>query len=298
MQRALIVAAALLISSAVAGCRAAADPSAAIADAQTAVRVKTALVNDPTIGVYAIEVRVSSGVVSLSGGVRSQADAVRAIDLARAVPGVTDVRSNLRASGEPPAPADTIDRTAPQIESSEIESRPGLLTVGVGAGRTSPRAATLEHRLAISPLVKFGSPQGLGPAIGFDWFHADLTSADNAAPIGRVHVRPIMLGLGYTLTSERFSFSPSIVAGFAFNSLTISDTIPTGGLPVSVDNSFAWRVGVSTWYDVTTRTAINVSAGYLDTSLRLGVVNGGRLTGRTVAGDTVMVRLGLGYRLF
>ena len=293
-----IVALTLLVSGIpFAGCRTAIDP-VAIADAQTAVRVKTALVNDPTIGEFAIEVRVMGGVVVLSGRVRGPTDATRAIDLARAVPGVTEVRSDLRVGGDAQAPPGPADQAAPGIDSREIDSGPGLLAVGIAAGWSVPRATALKTRLAFSPLFKIGSPQGLGPAIGFDWFQADLASMDDVVPITRVHVKPIMLGVGYTLTSARFSLTPSVVGGYAFNSLTVTDIGTARGLPVEVANSLVWRAGVSAWYNMTARTAVNASAGYLKTGLRLTVLEGGQLVERRARGDTTIVHVGLVYRVF
>ena len=73
------------------GCRAATIDPASIADAQLAARVKTAIVNDPEIGQFPIEVRVVQGVAYLTGPIRLPGHADRAAELARAVPGVTGV---------------------------------------------------------------------------------------------------------------------------------------------------------------------------------------------------------------
>ena len=70
------------------------------------------------------------------------------------------------------------------------------------------------------------------------------------------------------------------------------------GLPVEVDNSFAWRVGTSAWIDITPRVALNLSIGYLMTGLRLTVLDNGRLVQRDASGDTTIVHVGLAYRIF
>lgn len=72
--------------------------SQAVQDATLSARVKTALVNDPMIGAERIDVAVSAGVVTLSGTVSSEAISRRAIELARGVSGVVDVKSNLKSS--------------------------------------------------------------------------------------------------------------------------------------------------------------------------------------------------------
>jgi len=73
-----------------------------IDDATIIARVKTALLNDPQIGSTKIDVDSANGVVTLSGTTKSEADATRAIELARRTPGVTDVQSMLRVA--PPTP--------------------------------------------------------------------------------------------------------------------------------------------------------------------------------------------------
>jgi osmotically-inducible protein OsmY len=73
-----------------------------IDDATITARVKTALLNDPQIGVAKIDVDSANGVVTLSGTVKSEADAARAVGLARRAIGVTDVQSMLQVA--PPTP--------------------------------------------------------------------------------------------------------------------------------------------------------------------------------------------------
>jgi hyperosmotically inducible protein len=70
---------------------------AAMEDATITARVKTALLNDQTIGATKIDVTTADGVVTLSGTVKSRADEARAIELARQTPGVKDVKSTLQA---------------------------------------------------------------------------------------------------------------------------------------------------------------------------------------------------------
>jgi hypothetical protein len=294
----------------VAGCQAAIDPLA-IADAQTAARVKTALINDPDLGVRILEVRVVRGVVELSGRVLTQAEADRAVALSRAVSGVVDVRSTLRVGGEADSPPEGQSEagsppegrseggTGPEFDSPELQDNPGFLAIGGSIGWSTPRAAALKSRVAFSPLIKLGSGSGLGLAVGLDWFHAEIQSLEGpVAVLTRVQVKPIMLGSSYTVTTARASLSASVVGGYAWNSLTITDTGIAAGLPVEVDNSLTWRPGVSLWYDLTRKTALNLSVGHVRTGLRVTVLCDGRLEKRKVRGDTTIVHAGIAYRLF
>jgi hyperosmotically inducible protein len=83
----------------VAGCAKASDRSAraaAVDDAILSTRVKTAFINDPVIGNARIDVDTSKGVVTLSGRVKSKDEEAKAVELARAVSGVADVKSVLQ----------------------------------------------------------------------------------------------------------------------------------------------------------------------------------------------------------
>ena len=67
----------------------------AMDDGTITVRVKTVLLNDPQVSAAKIDVSTNGGIVTLSGSVKSKADELRAIDLARRVTGVRDVKSTL-----------------------------------------------------------------------------------------------------------------------------------------------------------------------------------------------------------
>lgn len=287
-----------------AGCHtAAAINPALIGDAQTAARVKTALVNDPDLGVRAIEVTVAGSVVRLSGRVRSQAEVDRAVALAGAVAGVARVESALRLD-DPAAPAPRSETPAPTssggLDAVEPDGSPGLLALGASVGWSRPSSEPLQSRAAIGPLIRLGSGRGLGVAIGFDWFKSDFMTGDAMAPsVAHVTVRPVMAGLSYTFATDRVSVSPGIVGGVAFNSLSITETGAVGGaLAVEVENSLAWRPGVSVWFDVNRRLAANVSAGYVVTAFDLTVLGGGRLAKHHTSGSTLMLRGGLAYKVF
>ena len=286
------------------GCRTAValDP-AVIGDAQTAARVKTALVNDPDLGVRAIEVTVAGGVARLSGRVRSQAERDRAVALAREVPGVTRVESalSLGADAVPSSdPSETPAAPSAEQEAFEVDGSPRLLALGASMGWSRPSGEALRSRTAIGPLIRLGSGRGLGVAIGFDWFKADFMTPDSrGTSVALVNVRPVMAGLSYTFATDRLSVSPGIVGGVAFNSLSITETGAVGGaLAVEVDNSLAWRPGVSVWFDASRRLAVNLSAGYVATGLDLTVLDGGRLAKHHTSGSTLMLRGGLAYKVF
>jgi hyperosmotically inducible protein len=72
----------------------------ALDDPTITARVKTVLLNDTQISATKIDVTTSGGIVTISGSVRSAAEEARAIELARGVTGVRDVKSALQIAPE------------------------------------------------------------------------------------------------------------------------------------------------------------------------------------------------------
>ena len=73
-----------------------------IDDATITTRVKTALLNDPVVAGLKIDVDTTKGIVTMSGIVRSRDEEQRAVQIARGVPGVHDVKSTLQVQAAQP----------------------------------------------------------------------------------------------------------------------------------------------------------------------------------------------------
>jgi hyperosmotically inducible protein len=86
----------VLVSVAVVGCGKSVGET--IDDATITTRVKTALLNDPQVAGMKIDVDTTLGVVTMSGVVKSQAEEARAVQIARRVDGVKDVKSTLQVN--------------------------------------------------------------------------------------------------------------------------------------------------------------------------------------------------------
>jgi hyperosmotically inducible protein len=69
-----------------------------IDDATITTRVKTALLNDPEVGGLSIDVDTFKGTVTLSGRVKSREEEAKAVQIARQMGGVIDVRSTLQVA--------------------------------------------------------------------------------------------------------------------------------------------------------------------------------------------------------
>jgi len=296
---------AILMPSGVVGCAARVDP-ASIADAQTAARVKSVLVNDPDVGIYPVEVSVTHGVARLSGRLPSEALAARTIELARAVQGVVDVRSELRIGGSlapDPPPVPEIPELDPVFREPDLGGalQNRFLAVGGVVGWTGATGSRLDGQESFGPVIRFGAARGLGISIGFGWFGADLAAENGGAGtevIGRVRIRPVMGGVGYTVRDGRLSITFSAVGGMAFNSIAPADELSGREVPLRVRNSLAWGSGVSFWIDASSRVAVNVSTGFVMARPEYQMFDGADVVRRRLTADAVLVRVGLAYKVF
>jgi BON domain len=285
----------LLVSIAPTGCSTTIG-AAGVRDAQLGASVKTALVNDAQLGTIPIEVRVTGGVVRLTGWVSSEAQRQQAISLARTVPGVADVIADLRIGAvEVPLPAYAEQDALLVAE----EREPHLLAVGLSLGRSVPSGSSLGESLRIGPLVRLGTGRGLGPAIGFGWYRAAWhSSAPGSLVMGQIRVRPVLAGIAYGVQGDRTAISFSLLGGVAFNSLALPGVIADGELPLSIANSFAVRPGASMWIDLDRRMAVNIAASYLMTRPIVRVLDRGEMRTRSLRADALLFNTGIVYKIF
>ncbi len=307
-----LLAVVLLIGMA-AGCSARTAPiaSTAVADAQTAVRVKTALVNDPALGTLPIDVRAEAGVVTLHGTVRSAAEAEQALALVRGVAGVTRVESALTVGEPDAAPHAGSGRRGPGA--APASSRPRLPAlaprpeggplrlVGLGASVrvTRPAETDLGRTLVVGPLLRLRPRNGLGPTVAFNWTNAEIETGPGGRPgLAAIQLRPVMGGMELGTARGRFWAGASLVAGYSFNKLNV-DTLRAGpGRAVAVGNSFVWRPGVAVWADVTPRIGINVFGGYLFTSPRVTFASDASIATERLSTNSAVVSVGVAYWIF
>ncbi len=296
------------------GCSARSVPAAAaaVADAQTAVRVKTALVNHESLGTLPIDVQVRSGVVTLDGTVRSTDEVESARRLALGVAGVARVESRLQIGDPDRPPAAGIRSTAPERVPPEagnqrlpaLAPRPEegpLRLVGLGASVrvTRPSEAGLGRALAVGPLLRLRPRNGLGPAIAFNWTNTEIETGPGGRPgLAAIQLRPVMAGVEYGVVRGRLAVGASAVGGYSFNRLAV-DTAQAGpGRAIAVGNSFVWRPGAVLWADVTPRVGINVFGGYLFARPRVTFASDTSIATERLSASSLVVSVGVAYWIF
>lgn len=148
----------------------------------------------------------------------------------------------------------------------------GAVAVGVTVAFTQPSAEELESGLSLGPSFRTLPVHGWGPAFAFNWYGADLTDPSVGTPekLGRFAARPLMFGVGYTVVRGRTSISPSIVAGPAFNQISV-DEARRGSYSVEGSSferkvgkvSLAVRPALSFTYALRSRLGLTAGVGYI-----------------------------------
>jgi hypothetical protein len=147
--------------------------------------------------------------------------------------------------------------------------------IGLGLAVTTdePRGPLGEGATGVGPLLRIKTGTGPGPTIGFGWHTLGVRTmaGDKAVYLGRLRVRPVMVGAAYNWNHGRWWLSASLVGGLAFDRLSVDPAfVPDireslGARNVSFDatNSFAYRPELALWYDAAPRVGLMASFGYL-----------------------------------
>jgi Outer membrane protein beta-barrel domain len=176
----------------------------------------------------------------------------------------------------------------------------GRVSVGASVTINSTTDSEVASATTFGPLVRLNPHKGWGPAGAFNWFRADLDNpAGGDNDFARLRVRPVMLGVSYTVGSSSVLTSFSIVGGPSFNRAEFDKGYVSTGESIDADTSFAVRPGVGVTVTVAPRVAIIGFGGYL--------INRPGVTYRNRAGqelkdqwkaDAVVVSVGVAYSLF
>jgi hypothetical protein len=144
--------------------------------------------------------------------------------------------------------------------------------VGVGVGKVKTTAPELESKVTVQPIISRRPSEGWGLAFAFNWFSADVNGSvvGETERLGRVHTRPVLLGVAYTFVKGKFALAPGLVAGPSVNTLKIDDEwdgifeVEGSSFERKVGSvSFATRPGVSATYALSSHWGLGGFAGYI-----------------------------------
>ena len=176
---------------------------------------------------------------------------------------------------------------------------------GINYGVTYPTGPGLSTDRGIGWVFQFTPRSGWGFAGGLSWFGITVDAATFAGVpgrLGRLNVRPLMGGAGYTVLRGRAATTFSVVGGPSINTLHLDGAIRDRVSQVGQSKVGVWglavRPGVSLTYTVAKRLDLVGFGGY--------IVNRPKITLRTPAGDiegrwktdSVIVNAGVALRLF
>jgi len=152
------------------------------------------------------------------------------------------------------------------------------------------------------------SEGGWGWRFGFNWYSTDIGASVAGSPVelGELHVRPIMVGYGYTRKVGRMAVSASLLGGYAFNKFSLGDRasavyrVATGNQPLSsgAQNTAVIFPELSMWRDINRKVGLNVSVGYLRARPDVSIETTGGTYHHSVRADTVRVKVGAVYSIF
>jgi len=162
--------------------------------------------------------------------------------------------------------------TATSVSAQVIPGVARRVGIGVSVGGILPTDDDVSAGLAAGITVGLAPQTGLGPTIGLGWYEGDLTLARafGDVNVGRLRVRPLMGGVGYTWVNGRVATGVSINAGISFNSIRLDDqhrALFGSGSDVRGDasNSFAARPQLRVEYAVARKFGVYSSASYFFT---------------------------------
>lgn len=202
------------------------------------------------------------------------------------------------------ATAITFSSTADAFAQSE-----GKFAIGAQLSTRSPMGPENDGHLGFNLLWRFGqSKTGWGWHYGLNWFRTDLTRFVGGAEtdFGRLTVRPLMGGYGYTRVFGRTAVIGKLMGGYAFSSVTLTpeatDAYHTriGGQAVTVKASPTFVVipEVNVWYNINKKIGLRISSGYVIARPDVTVTSTAGVDKRRVRADNVTFRVGMVYSVF
>jgi hypothetical protein len=162
--------------------------------------------------------------------------------------------------------------TATNASAQMVTNMARRVGVGGSVGGIFPLDDDVSVGLAAGVIFGLAPAPGLGPTMGFGWYQADLTLSrvSGDVEVGRLRVRPLMAGIGYTWVKGKVATGVSINAGISFNSIRLNDQYrsffgPGTEVRADASNSFALRPQFRVEYAAAKKLGVYTSVGYFFT---------------------------------
>jgi opacity protein-like surface antigen len=163
---------------------------------------------------------------------------------------------------------------------AQVSAANSRFSVGFAAGHLFTLDGDATDSTAFSPLFRFGTRSGFGPAFGLGWFTTELPAdvPGFEGPFANIDVRPIMGGLEYTIRRGRWSYEVGATLGYTFNKGALLPEAERylasrgwSNAQVDVANSLALRPRARVYYDTPSRITLVGGAGvtFLDADVTI-----------------------------
>ena len=140
-----------------------------------------------------------------------------------------------------------------------------------------------------------------------NWFNTDIhqTVAGQLIQMGDLRIRPILAGYGYTWTRPRLAITADLIGGLAINSFKLEpaadaryQALGARGLDADAGNTFVAKPEVHVWIDLSEKFGLKVTGGYIFARPTVTIRSTLGDDVRQINADTVMINVGLVYRIF
>ncbi len=194
----------------------------------------------------------------------------------------------------------------PSIAFAQTEN---TFAIGISGGPVGAVDDHVDGHARLGPLIRLGTAdEGWRWKIGFNWYGADVEEevAGSFQHFGKLRMRPIMGGYGYTRSFGRVSGTAALLAGVSLTSFRLDpafadayrDSLQTGSLEKSTSVPFVAKPELSVWVDLNRRFGVNVSTGYMFARPVVTLESSAGNDDREVNANAFMLSVGLVYSVF
>ena len=153
--------------------------------------------------------------------------------------------------------------------SSSFAQTEGRVGVGIAVTRLLPADDALDTTNGVGIQVRLAPKDGFGFTGGFNWFGADVNGSSIGFDehLGRVTIRGLLGGVGYTVSRGRAALTLTAMAGPTLNTLRLADGVKDRVVVGDDDEeqkfTLSGRIGAGVTYTVAPRIALTGFGGYM-----------------------------------
>ncbi len=187
----------------------------------------------------------------------------------------------------------------------------GRIAVGASIGtRIAPSSTVGGDRFGVGMTWRLGvNKEGFGWEGGLGWFSSKVDHSVGDTPafdLGKLRIRPLMAGYGYTHLIGPIAVKGSIQGGYAFMSFEVApsaadvyrDRLGARSLAADVSNPFVVGPQIRVSHDLSRKIGVNVTTGYMIARPTLTVSTTLGEEHQRLRADMFTLKMGVVYSVF